>query len=202
MRILVACEESQTVCAAFLELDKGHDVWSCDLQESSGEYPERHIQDDVLKHLDDGWDMMIGHPDCTYLANSGVSWLWKEKERNEDRWAAMKKGADFFNVLNDADIEQIALENPIPHKYAKLLIGGYDQLIHPYHFGVAESKATCLWLKNLPPLMHTIDARYAMSKRPKKDAQRIHYMSPGPERSKERSKTFPAIAHEMARQWG
>ena len=197
MRILVACEESQAVMSEFRKL--GHDCWSADLQPASGDYPEYHHQGDVLDILDDGWQMMIGHPDCTYLTNAGVRWLSTDRSR----WAKLDAGCEFFLKLWNADIEKIALENPIPHKHAVERLGvTYTQKIQPMDFGIPETKATCLWLKNLPPLMATCDARLAMSKLPKRESNKIHYMSPGPERAKLRSKTEPAIAKQYAAQWG
>lgn len=197
LKILIACEESQTVLHEFLI--RGHDVWSCDLQETSGNYPERHIQGDVLDILDDGWDMMVGHPICTRMANSGYQWL----KDNPERWADLDKDVEFFLKLWNADIPMIALENSQPHFEAIKRLGvTYTQKIQPYNFGVPETKGTCLWLKNLPPLMFTIDAREQMLSLPKKETQRIFYMSPGKDRGKMRSKTFQPIAEQFAEQWG
>lgn len=202
MKVLVACEESQVVCKAFRE--RGHEAYSCDILPCSGGHPEWHIQDDVLNVLNDGWDMMIAHPTCTYLTNSGVRWLWnKDGSRNEDRWQKLKEGAEFFKALLDAPIPLIAIENPIPHKYAVKLIGRkYDQCIQPYHFGHTESKATCFWLKGLPKLQATNDVKEQWKKLPKNEAQRLHYLPPGPERAKLRSKTFPGIAKALTVQFG
>lgn len=202
LRVLVACEESQ---ATTIELRKlGFNAWSCDLQDCSGGHPEFHIKGDVLKVLNDGWNMMIAHPPCTYLTNSGVRWLWnKDGSRNEDRWTKLKEGAEFFKALLDAPIPLIAIENPIPHKYAVELIGRkYDQCIQPYHFGHTESKATCFWLKGLPKLKATNDVKEKWKQLPKNEAQRLHYLPPGPERTKIRSKTFQGIAKAIAEQWG
>jgi hypothetical protein len=202
MRVLVACEESQIVAIEFRKL--GFDAWSCDLQDCSGGYPEWHIKGDVLNVLNDGWGMMIAHPPCTYLANSGVCWLWnKDKSRNEERWRKLKEGAEFFRALLNAPIPLIAVENPIPHKYALELIGQkYSQVIQPYQFGHPESKATCFWLKNLPKLMPTKDVKDEWRKLPKNKAQRLYYLPPSPERSRLRSRTFQGIAEAMAMQWG
>ena len=202
VRVLVACEESQ---ATTIELRKlGFDAWSCDLQDCSGGHPEWHIKGDVLNVLNDGWDMMIGHPTCTYLTNSGVCWLWnKDGSRNEERWQNLKEGAEFFKALLNAPIPLIAIENPIPHKYAVELIGQkYNQLIQPYQFGHTESKATCFWLKGLPKLKPTKDVKDEWKRLPKNEAQRLHYLPPGPERAKLRSKTFQGVAEAMAMQWG
>lgn len=154
MKVLIACEESQTVCKEFRAM--GHEAYSADILDCSGGHPEWHIKGDVLKILNDGWDLMIGHPPCTRLANSGVRWL---KERN--LWSELKEATIFFNKLQNASIDKICLENPIPHKYAVSGIGKYNQLIQPYQFGHPETKATCLWLKNLPKLTPTniVDGR-------------------------------------------
>lgn len=196
MRVLVACEESQVVATAFR--NKGHEAYSCDLKPCSGGHPEYHIQDDVLNHLDDGWDMMIAHPVCKRLANSGVMWL---ERRN--LWDDLKTGAEFFNKFLYANIDKIVVENPIPHKYALELIGEkYNQIIHPYLFGHTEQKATCLWVKGLPLLKETNNVKEEMLKLPKKERQRIHYLPPSKEREMLRSRTFKGIADAMAKQWG
>lgn len=186
MRVLVAGEFSGIVRDAFAK--RGHDAWSCDLLPT--ERPGNHIQGDVLGILDGGWDMMIAHPECTRLCNSGVRWL-----HERDLWNEMKEAALFFRVLLNADIPQKAIENPIPHKYALEIIGRkYDQIIQPYQFGHGETKATCLWLENLPLLTPTciVTGR----------EQRIFKESPGPDRWKNRSRTFSGIANAMAEQWG
>jgi hypothetical protein len=149
--------------------------------------------------IDDGFDMMIAFPDCTYLTNSGVCWLHVK----EGRWKLMRESARFFKKLLDADIPKIAIENPIMHKYAVEIIGRrQDQLIQPYQFGHPERKATCFWLKGLPKLKPTDDVKSFMELLPKNKQQRIHYASPGPERWKLRSRTFKGIAKAMAVQWG
>ena len=202
-KVLVACEESQTVCKAFRAL--GIEAYSCDLQEPSGGHPEWHIQGDAVKEAYSGkYDMMIAHPPCTYLTNSGVCWLYnKDGSRNEERWRNLNEAAEFFKKLLDAPIPLIAIENPIPHKYGVKLIGRkYDQLVQPYHFGHTESKATCFWLKGLPRLIATNDVKEQWKQLPKNEAQRLHYLPPGPERAKLRSKTFQGIAKAMAEQWG
>jgi hypothetical protein len=188
MKVLIACEESQAVCIAFRE--KGHEAYSCDLQPCSGGHPEWHYQGDVFDIIRNGWDIIIAHPPCTRLANSGVSWLEKR-----NLWKEMREGAEFFRALMNADIPAIAVENPIPHKYALQVIGRkYDQIIHPWMFGHGETKATCLWLKNLPPLMATniVTGRDC----------KIWKMPPSQDRAKLRSKTFKGIADAMANQWG
>lgn len=193
MKVLIACEESQEVCKAFREL--GHEAYSCDLQECSGGKPEWHIIDDATNQAYSGnWDLMIAHPPCTYLANSGVRWLDLKDgyARNRERWQEMLWAGMFFRGLLNAPIGMIALENPIPHKYAG--IPKYNQIIQPWQFGHGETKATCLWIKNLPPLKPTniVEGR----------EQRIWKLPPGPERTKLRSKTYPGIAKAMAEQWG
>jgi len=194
MKILIACEFSGVVRDAFTE--RGHDVMSCDLLPS--EKPGQHYQGDVFDIIGDGWDMMIAHPPCTYLANSGVCWLYKQ----EGRWDNMKNGAEFFKSLLNVNINKICIENPIPHKYAVDIIGNkYNQIVQPYQFGHMESKATCLWLKGLPELVHTNNVKSEMLKLPKNISQRLHYLSPGPERQKERSRTYHGIADAMSDQW-
>lgn len=189
MKILLACEESQIVC---IEMRKrGHEAYSCDILPCSGGHPEWHIQDDVLKHLDDGWDMMIAFDPCTYQCNSGVRWLYEIPSR----WEMLKQSCEFTKKILNANIEKICRENPIPHKYALELIGKkYDQIIQPYQFGHGETKATCLWLKNLPLLYPT---KMVIGRK-----NRIHKIPPSKDRSKLRSKTFPGIAKAMVEQWG
>lgn len=196
MRVLVACEYSGKVREAFRA--KGHDAWSCDLLPADDGSPY-HIQGDVLEILNDGWDLLIGHPPCTYLCNSGVSWLHKIPER----WDQMREGAEFFKALWDSDIPKIAIENPIMHKYAKEIIGSTQtQLIQPYQFGHPESKATCLWLKGLDPLVETDNVKEVWKALPKKEAQRLHMLPPSADRWKLRSETYQGIADAMAEQWG
>lgn len=196
MKILVSCEYSGTVRDAFRS--KGHDAWSCDILPSDTDNTY-HYQCDIRDILNQKWDMMIAHPPCTYLSNSGVCWLYKQPER----WQQMKEGAEFFKLLLNADIEKIAVENPIQHKYAREIIGAqYTQIIQPWQFGHNEKKATCLWLKNLPMLKETNNVKAEMEKLPKNQQQRLHYLPPSEERWKLRSKTFDGIAKAMAEQWG
>jgi hypothetical protein len=186
MKVLVACEFSGRVREAFHK--KGHDTWSCDLLPS--EIPGKHIQGDVLEILDDKWDLMIAHPPCTRLCNSGVCWLQKR-----NLWKEMRKACKFFRILMESSIPRICVENPVPHKYAIHEIGKkYTQIIQPWQFGHEESKATCLWLKNLPLLIPT----KIMNKR----EQRLHHLPPSIDRWKLRSITFQGIANAMAEQWG
>ena len=196
MKILIACEESQAVTKEFRKL--GHEAYSCDIEPCSGGHPEWHLQQGVIPLLKEQWDLMIAHPPCTYLSNSGVSWLY----RKEGRWQQMVDGALFFKTLLDADIPRIAIENPIMHKYAKEIIGrGQDQVIQPWMFGHPEQKATCLWLKNLPKLQPTENVKHKLKTLPDSERQKLHWLPPGPDRAKLRSKTFPGIARAMARQW-
>ncbi len=203
MKILVACEFSGIVRDAFAA--RGHDAWSCDLLPT--ERAGRHIQDDVLKHLDEGWDLMVAHPPCTYLTNAGVRHLHSAVTSKhgvltaifgQARFVEMEKAAAFFNALLRAPIPKIAVENPTPHKYARALIGPYQQAVQPYDFDVPETKRTCFWLRGLPPLMSTIieTRRYP----------RVHLTPQRPDRWKERSRTpvklAEAMAEAMAEQWG
>lgn len=191
MKILVACEFSGTVRNAFAAL--GHDAWSCDLLPS--DTPGNHIQGDVRKVLNHGWDLMVAHPPCTYLANSGVRWLYIDGERNEARWSFMEYACLFFLELMAAPIPKIAIENPIMHHHARQRIDEpYSQVIQPYMFGHGETKATCLWLKNMPPLRatQTVYGREAYA----------HRLPPSADRWKLRSKTYEGIARAMASQWG
>ena len=204
MKILIACEESGTVREAFKRL--GHDAWSCDLKPTK--IPGQHYQGDIFDIINN-WDIiggkprvLIGHPDCTYLTNSGVRWLYRNKGNytyNLERWGKMKAAALFFKQLWNLDIEMICLENPIPHKYGDL--PPYTQIIQPWMFGHTERKATCLWLKGLPKLKETNNVREEMLKLPKSQQQRIHYMSPGPKRAEKRSITYQGIADAVASQW-
>ena len=190
LRVLVACEFSGIVRDAFIA--RGHDAVSCDLLPS--ERPGPHIVGDVRELLGDGWDLMVAHPPCQYLALSGVRWLYggKGTVRDPGRWLEMEVAAEFFQALLDAPIPRIAVENPIQHRHAGL--PKPTQRIQPYQFGTPETKATCLWLKNLPPLVPTniVDGR----------TPRVHFASPGPDRWKERSRTDVNIAAAMADQWG
>jgi len=149
MKAIVWCEKSQIVAKALCEV--GVDARSCDILPC--EHPEwniPHIQDDALNHLT-GYDLAIGHPECTEMALSGVRWLHERPER----FFELFKRAEFFNKLKKADIPKICLESPLHHKYARALVGMYDQLIQPYQFGDGFTKATCFWLKGLPPLVPT-----------------------------------------------
>jgi hypothetical protein len=196
MKILVACEYSGRVRDAFIAC--GHEAMSCDILPT--DVPGPHYQGDVRDVLGDGWDLMVAHPPCTYMTNAGVTWLHKDPTR----WAKLDDAAAFFKLLLDAPIEKIAVENPIMHKYAKERIGGVKQtqVVQPWMFGHKEQKATCLWLKNLPPLVPTDNVKEAMMALPDNERQRLHYLPPSADRWKKRSETFLGIAQAMANQWG
>ena len=196
MKVLVACEYSGKVRDAFRA--KGHEAMSCDILPTDVEGP--HYQGDVRDIINDGWDLMVAHPPCTYLTNSGVTWLHKDPSR----WAKLDDGAAFFKMLLEAPVERIAIENPIMHKYAKERIGGVkqSQVVQPWMFGHMEQKATCLWLKNLPLLEPTNNVKEQMLALPDNERQRLHYLPPSADRWKKRSETFQGIADAMAEQWG
>lgn len=187
MKILVACEFSGIVRDAFRA--RGHDAVSCDVLPS--ERPGAHIVGDVLPLLSLGWDLLIAHPPCTYLCNSGVRWLHSDASR----WTQLTDAVMFFAALQHAPIARVAIENPIMHGYGKMFIGAHTQIVQPYQFGHDESKSTCLWLRGLKPLRAT-------HARPSIVQQRVHRMPPGPNRWRERSRTFEGIAAAMAAQWG
>ena len=186
MKILVACEESQAVTIAFRK--RGFEAYSCDLEPCSGGHPEWHIQDDVLNVIESRiWGCMIAFPPCTHLAVSGARWF---KEKRED--GRQQEAINFFMSLVNAPIDHIGIENPIgimSTEYRKP-----NQIIQPWQFGHGETKATCLWLENLPLLKPTniVEGREG----------RIWRMPPSPERTKLRSKTYQGIAEAMAVQWG
>jgi site-specific DNA-cytosine methylase len=180
VRVLVACEFSGRVRDAFRR--KGHDAWSCDLLPS--EKRGQHIRGDVRDHLAAGWDLMIAHPPCTHLAVSGARWF-RGKEREQAEALALVR------LLLEAPIPHIALENPVSIISSR--IRKPDQVIHPWQFGHPETKVTCLWLKGLPPLVPT-DQVLPLE-------HTVHRERPGPDRWKNRSRTFPGIAAAMAAQW-
>lgn len=195
MKVLVACEFSGTVRDAFTAA--GHDATSCDLLPT--ESPGNHYQGDIRDILEHGWDLMIAHPPCTYLTNSGVRWLYSEP----DRWQNLIEGAVFFRDLLHAPIPLVAVENPIMHKWAVQIVGErHTQLIQPWQFGHPETKGTGLWLRGLPPLVATEDARAVMATLPAKERARVHHLPPSADRWKLRSLTYQGIAQAMADQWG
>jgi hypothetical protein len=196
LRVLVACEYSGVVRRAFLE--RGCDAWSCDLLPSE-DGSNRHIRGDARELLHDGWDLlMVAHPPCTRLCNSGVRWLstpppGKSAAQME---AELREGAALFSAFWNAPVPRIAVENPVMHRHAKALIENYEepaQSVQPWQFGHGECKRTCLWLRGLPPLRptHVVAGR----------EQRVHRMPPSPTRWKERSRFYPGIAAAMAEQW-
>ena len=183
MKILVACEYSGVARDAFTR--RGHDAMSCDLLPT--ESPGKHYEGDVFDIINDGWDMMIAFPPCTHLCVSGAAWF--EEKRKDGR---QQEGIDFFMQFANADIERIAIENPVG-----IMSGLWrlpDQIIQPWQFGHGETKATCLWLKNLPLLRKTdiVEGR----------EQRLHYLPPSEDRGKLRSLTYSGVAEAMAGQWG
>jgi hypothetical protein len=201
VRVLIACERSGVVRRAFRE--RGHDAWSCDLEPADDGSPYHFQQDALIAAYNapyaSWWDLLIAHPECTYLANSGAKHLYAgmkaENGPNGDRWALMGAAAQFFLTLLNAPIPRIAVENPIMLGHPRRLfnIPAPTQIIQPWMFGHGETKATCLWLKGLPPLVPTnvVEGR----------EQRIWKMGPGPDRKRARSETFAGIAAAMAEQW-
>ena len=180
-RVLVACEFSGVVRNAFRA--RGHDAWSCDLLDT--ERPGQHLVGDVRRWLCAGWDLLVAFPPCTHLAVSGARWF-------KDKRHAQESAIDFVRELWNAPVEFVAVENPIGVLSTRFRKP--DQIIQPWQFGHGETKATCLWLKNLPPLQPTeiVEGRHA----------RVHREPPGPDRWKNRSRTLPGIAAAMAEQWG
>lgn len=207
-RVLVACEFSGIVRRAFAS--RGFEAWSCDLLPSE-DRSNCHITGDVRDVLHLGWDLLIvAHPPCTRLCNSGVRWLTTPPpgRASEDLWRELDEGAALFSDLWNAPIERVAVENPVMHRHAKERIRGYaapGQSVQPWQFGDWETKRTCLWLRGLPalvPLYRSIgDARRALGKTDDPTA-RVHRMPPGADRARERSRFFPGIAEAMAAQWG
>lgn len=221
MKVLIACEESQRVCIAFRE--RGHEAYSCDIQECSGGHPEWHIQGDalllingkcrftttdgIIHEIDSQWDLLIAHPPCTYLSGAGNKYINIEKygQKALDRLEKREQALEFFMKFCEADCDRICVENPVGYAshYRRP-----DQIIHPYFFAGSESdtenyqlKRTCLWLKNLPLLVYP-------DKLPKPEAHHIRpdghkvYFVESIRNQKLRSKTFLGIAKAMAEQWG
>lgn len=198
VKVLVACERSGVVRRAFRAL--GHDAWSCDLA-PAGDGAFHHYTGDAINVVHQlRWDLLIAHPECTYLANSGAKHLYAgmkaENGPNGDRWALMGAAASFFLAMLNAPARMVAVENPIMLGHPRRLfnIPEPTQIIQPWQFGHGETKATCLWLKGLPPLVSTniVEGR----------EQRVFRMAPGPDRKKDRSRTYEGIAEAMASQWG
>jgi len=203
MRILLACEESQAVTREFRAL--GHEAYSCDILPTSGDNPEWHIQGDVLSHLKDDWDMIIGFPPCTYMTNGGAVRMYPKKGQiDPNRYEKAMEAKDFFMAIYNASAKHIAIENPLPMKIIGL--PEKTQVIQPYEYGDPYSKKTCLWLKGLPKLEATNiveppkRTEFASGKSMPTwyaDAWKL----PKEERAKLRSKTFDGISKAMAIQW-
>lgn len=228
MKVLIACEESQAVCKAFRE--RGHEAYSCDIQECSGGHPEWHIQDDILNILDgdcifttsdgvdryisDRWDLIIAHPPCTYLTNGGAVRMFRKEKKeyqpygtfqmvNVERLKQGMIGREFFMRILNANCDKIAIENPIPMSI--YMLPQPTQIIQPYEFGECYSKKTCLWLKGLPCLKPTdIRTNYQpLINGGGGRMERPNYKGKTfATGSKARSKTFPGVAKAMAEQWG
>jgi len=230
MKILIACEESQTVCKAFRA--KGHEAYSCDILPPSGGYPEWHIQGDVLRVIEntnwgygekkginfetqDGtfhiigekWDMIIAFPPCTYLSNAGACWLFRGKKLNQERFEKGLQGREFFMKFYDANCDKICVENPVPSSIYKL--PKYTQIIQPYEFGEPYSKRTCLWLKGLSNLTPTklITENITQwvnggSKKADGTHRSLAARAATFRDSLTKSKTFQGVADAMAEQWG
>ncbi len=196
MKVLVACEFSGIVREEFKK--RGHDAWSCDLLPT--EIPGKHIRGDCLAHLTNGWDLMIAHPPCTHLAVSGAAY-WKEKQAD----GRQKKAIDFFLALYNAPIAKVAIENPVG--ILSTVWRKPDQIIDPFNFGVAERKKTCLWLKNLPPLIKKTNLKVEpyhtiLRKTGQQSGQKYNYYWRQGKSAHSRSITFKCIAQAMATQWG
>jgi hypothetical protein len=211
MKILVACEESQAITKEFRAL--GHEAYSCDILPCTGGHPEWHLQGDVFGFIDQGWDLMVAHPPCTFLSVSGARHLYnKDGSKNTTRYQSQREALDFVARLMACDIPRIAIENPV--SVISSQIRKPDQIVQPWMFGDSASKTTCLWLKNLPKLVATnvvdkgdfkewIDKKSGKVKRQATwyyDAL-INAKTPEERRSL-RSKTFKGIAQAIASQWG
>ena len=194
MKVLIACEESQRVCTAFRE--KGHEAYSCDIEPCSGGHPEWHIQDDVLKHLDKAWDLIIAHPPCTYLSNAGARFLYPKGILNQERLKKGLEAKEFFMKLYNANCPKICVENPVSSKIFDM--PPHTQEIQPFEFGHPFKKKTRLWLKGLEPLKPTEIVEISESTK----IAGNWFNKGGKDRQKNRSKTFEGIAKAMAEQWG
>nr|DAX51250.1 MAG TPA: Cytosine specific methyltransferase [Caudoviricetes sp.] len=215
-KVLIACEESQTVCKAFR--DRGFEAYSCDIQEPSGNHPEWHILGDALEaikaekittmddkvHYIGKWDLLIAHPPCTYLSNAGARHLWKNHLLNIERFEQGMKAKEFFMCFLEADIDKICVENPVPSKV--FMLPKYTQIIQPYQYGHPYTKRTCLWLKGIPPLVPTKIVKPIATWCPSGSYSYQHgeqYKGMfTTDRAKNRAKTFSGIAEAMAEQWG
>ncbi len=209
MRVLIACEESQAITKEFRKL--GHEAFSCDLLPCSGGHPEWHFQQDIFEVIDKGWDMIIAHPPCTYLAVSGARWMYnKDGSVNQERLKNQNEALHFVQKLMDAPIDKIAIENPISVISTK--IRKPDQIVQPYMFGDKASKSTCLWLKNLPKLVPTnivekgefkewVDKNGVKKRQAKWYFDALKNAKSPEERRTLRSKTFKGMAEAIANQW-
>ena len=195
-RVLIACEYSGVERDAFIAA--GHDALSCDILPT--DVPGPHYQGDVRDLLGESWDLVIAHPPCTYLSNSGVRWL----HTDPSRWAKLDAGAEFFALMFDFDTPRLCVENPIQHRYAieRHGKGKPTQTVQPWQFGHPETKRTGYWLRGLPKLQETDNVKAQFDALPEKERARIHYASPGPDRWKLRSTSYSGIAQAMADQWG
>jgi site-specific DNA-cytosine methylase len=208
MRVLIACEESQIVCKAFRE--RGHEAYSCDIIDCSGGHPEWHIKDDVLKHLNDGWDLMIAHPPCTHLAVSGARYFQKKIADGRQ-----KEAIEFFLKFTQTTIPKVAIENPVC--IMSRIWREPTQIIQPYYFGDEFQKTTCLWLKNLPKLRYGKEVQIALGETKPPQSNIVgrgefirlpsgslmsKWMYDAWGDAKTKSKTFPGIAQAMSNQWG
>ena len=216
MRVLVACEESQTVCSAFRA--HGHEAYSCDVQKPSGGHPEWHAFCDAVPLLDGGvittmdgkthdvgrWDLLIAHPPCTYLSNAGARHLYKNHQLQGGRVMLGIEARDFFMQFYNAKIPHICVENPVPSRV--FCLPEYTQIISPWQFGHPYTKRTCLWLKGLPELKPTRIVQPVASWCPSGSYSGKHESKHRgmftTDRAKNRAKTFPGIAEAMAAQWG
>ena len=196
MRVLIGCEESQAVCKAFRA--KGHEAYSCDLLDCSGDHPEWHVKGCVLGVIAKGWDLIILHPPCTALAVSGNAWYGEGMAKNNQRIQSKKWTVNLWKKAKK-NAEKVAMENPVG---VLTQILGKPNYVQPWQFGHPESKKTGLWLYNLPELKPTNDVYQEFKSLPKNRAQRLHYLPPSKDRAKIRSKTFTGIAKAMAEQWG
>jgi hypothetical protein len=192
MKVLVACEYSGTVRDAFIKL--GHNAMSCDIIPT--DVPGPHYQGNVLDVINDGWDLMIAHPPCTYLSNAGARFLYPKGQLNKDRLNLGLEAKQFFMALYNSNIPRICVENPIPSKIYELPL--YTQTIQPYEYGHPFQKRTCLWLKGLPKLIPT----NIVSERQSSKVPGNWFNKGGKDRQKNRAKTFQGIADAMASQWG
>ena len=193
LRVLIACEYSGRTRRAFQAL--GHETYSCDILPAEDGERFWHIQE-PLRHVFarfKWWDLVIAHPPCTYLCNSGVRWLHERPER----WGKLDHAAQFFKMCMAAPADKVAIENPVMHKYGVERVGRkHDFTVQPWQFGDPHKKRTCFWTKGLPPLTPTSDMTASDAK------STVHLASPGPDRWKERSRTYQGIADAMAMQWG